>query len=362
MSVQDYKEQLVESVKSTVGGVQEKVSHLIGQENIEAAKVTVRDTMGRLLSSEAVEGVKEVWVEEAAMVTGYKDRIVGEVKETVGSLIGNSEMEKQGHEQKLRGEAELATLHREGETAETLGENDIPASLVMNKQALNAEINKLGGFEGQKDRLRHVETHETNLSDMLTTSQSRFHLKKFDDKPLMEDICSFGDKHSLHPVEPREKGLLHTLPIEKENFHLKEAPQKRLFSDLNKEGALTTLHPVPASEIEDRSAPRFDLSSSSTSVPATTIPKLLTEIKQYDDNDLKHVETQDKSLPSLTTATPSTTTASATVGGENILLKKIKEGVELKHVTNINDKSRPNIIKPGAFLDEGRQGTEAKHI
>jgi hypothetical protein len=56
-------------------------------------------SMSHLFSSKMVEGVKETIADKAAIVTGYKDQLLG-VKETVGHFMGDKNLKKEGHKQK----------------------------------------------------------------------------------------------------------------------------------------------------------------------------------------------------------------------------------------------------------------------
>jgi uncharacterized protein YjbJ (UPF0337 family) len=293
--------------------------------------------------------------EEVAIVRGYKDELIGGVKETVGHLMGNEDMEKEGHQQKLRGEAELAQHRAMGDRAGR--ESEMNARYQMGRQSVVGEIGRVGGFKGMKGRLSHVEPHERQLSDFI--GKQEFHLKKWDIKPLLSEIRS---QRTLKHAETKQKGLLYSIPIGKEEFHLRESPRKRLFEDLNKEGAIRTLREVPQSEICDRSSPRLDLASRG-GVSKNEVGALLSEIKE--GADLKHVETTDKSKPLLDSETP----IKLQKLDKDKLLSEIKEGAELKHVETM-DKAKPSLDKDThlktwdrqGFLDEVRQGTDLKHV
>jgi uncharacterized protein YjbJ (UPF0337 family) len=358
MSMNEYKDKVVEGVMGTVEGVKSSMSHLIGQENLEAMKETmegVKESVTHIFSAETVEGVKETMAEEAAIVRGYKDELMGGVKETVGHLMGDEGMEKEGHKQKLRGEAEVAQHRAMGDRAGR--ESEMNARYQMGSQAVVGEIGRMGGFKGMKARLNHVDTRERKLSDFI--GKQEFHLKKWDVKPLLNEIRS---KRTLKHVETKQKGLLFSIPIDKKEFHLRESPRKRMFEDLNKEGALRTLREVPQSEICDKSAPRLDLASRG-GVSKNEVGALLSEIKE--GAELKHVQTKDKSKPLIESETP----IKLQKLDKGKLLSEIKEGAELKHVQT-KDKSKPSLDKEThlktwdrqGFLDEVRQGTDLKHI
>ena len=354
----------VEGVKGTMAGVTESVTNLIGQENLNSMMDTVesvKESMSHLFSAETVEGVKGTISDEAAIVVGYKDQLMGGVKETVGHLMGDESMEKEGHKQKLRGEAELAQYRAMGgESGWTNRESEMNARYSIGRQEIVSEVGRVGGLDRMRARLHHVETRERPLSDFIGGSlKANWHLKSWDAKPLLNEISS-GKWQLKNVGSPKEKGLMRSLPLNKEDFKLKESPRKRLFEDLNKEGALRTLHEVASSEICDRSAPRLDLYSTSSSGDFNA---LLDEIKE--GADLKHVETTDKSKPIINAEKP----IQLSKLDKKQLLSEIKEGAELKHV-DTEDKSNPAFNKDlhlktwdrQGFLDEVRQGTELKHI
>jgi uncharacterized protein YjbJ (UPF0337 family) len=355
----------VEGVKGTMAGVTESVTNLIGQENIESMMGTmesVRESMSHLFSAETVEGVKETISDEAAIVAGYKDQLMGGVKETVGHLMGDESMEKEGHKPPRGGAAALAQYRAMGggESGWTNRESEMNARYSIGRQEIISEVGRVGGLDRMRSRLNHVETRERPLSDFVGGSlKENWHLKTWDAKPLLNEISS--GKWQLNKVgSPKEKGLMRSLSLSKEDFKLKESPRKRLFEDLNKEGALRTLHEVPSSEICDRSAPRLDLYSSSSSGDFNA---LLDEIKE--GAALKHVETADKSKPVIDAEKP----IQLSKLDKRQLLSEIKEGADLKHV-DTEDKSTPAFDKSlhvktwdrQGFLDEVRQGTELKHI
>jgi len=288
-----------------VEGVKEGMTNLIGQENVEKLKETVgslKETVTKVVSGDTVEGVKHIVSEELSIAGGLKDQFWGGVKETVGHYLGNEGMEKEGHEQKLRGEAELAQHRAMGEESDTGVEPEVDAAVHMCYQACAAEICNMGGFEQQKKRLRHVVPRETQLMDLI--GKGEFHLKRCDIKPLLADIRSEQNRAMLKHVETKEKGLLFSLPITKEEFHLKDTPRLRLFDDINKEVALSTLHEVPPTEIHDKSAPRLDLPLTTGSSTEGGIGPLLQDIKE--GVELTHVETKDKAKPCIDTTTMET--------------------------------------------------------
>jgi len=278
------------STMGAVEGVKEGMTNLIGQETVERLKETVgslKETVTKVVSGDTIEEVKHVVSEELSIAGSLKDQFLGGVKETVGHYLGNEGMEKEGHDQKLRGEAELVQHRAMGKGSNTGAEPEVDAAIHMCHQACTAEICNMGGFEQQKKRLHHVVPRETRLTDLI--GKGEFHLKRCDVKPLMADIRSGKKKATLKHVETKEKGLLYSLPITKEEFHLKDTPRLRLLDDINKEGALSTLHEVPPTEIHDKSAPRLDLSSIEGG-----IGPLLQDIKGV---ELTHVEAKDKAKP-----------------------------------------------------------------
>jgi uncharacterized protein YjbJ (UPF0337 family) len=359
-SMNDY----VEGVKGTMEGVKESVAHLIGEENIESMAATVesvRESMSHLFSAETVEGVKETIADEAAIVTGYKDQLLGGVKETVGHLMGDESLEKEGHKQKLRGEAELAQHRAMGGDYYAGRESEMNARYQIGRQEIVGEVGRVGGFERMRSRMNHVETHERGLSDYAGGAlKKNWHLKTWDIKPLLNEIRT-GRPSLKHRDSPQEKGLMRSLRLDRNDFQLKESPRKRLFEDLNKEGALLTLHEVPRDQVRDRSAPRLELAGRGGA--GGDFSAVLSSIEK--GAELKHVETTDKSKPQLEAEKP----IQLSKLDKGRLLSEIKEGAELKHV-DTEDKSTPALDKDlhlktwdrQGFLGEVRQGTELKHI
>ncbi len=285
--------------------------------------------------------------EEVSTVTGYKDKLVGGVKETVGSLLGVERLEKEGHKQKEKGEAELkaamaqqrAMGDRSREQREKgkgrLGEEEegelrVDSYVFLKRQAVLSELQRMGGFERQSLRLRHVEPREPDVRKYFTPKGQgerwqQFNLKRVDMKPLLEDIRQRRTRRPLVHVDPVEKGLMNNIKLTKEDFRLKRDQQRlpNLLNEIRRADNIERLKKVNRQDIRDRSAPRLDLLKGLKAVHQQH-DVLLREVAA--PPKLKHVETKDKSKP------------------------LIEKDFHLKRLDR------------QGFLAEVRQGTQLKHV
>jgi uncharacterized protein YjbJ (UPF0337 family) len=327
--------------------------------------------------------------EEVSTVAGYKDKLVGGVKETVGSLLGVERLEKEGHKQKEKGEAELKAAMaqqramgdrsreqrekgkgRLGEEEEE-GELRVDSYVFLKRQAVLSELQRMGGFERQSLRLRHVEPREPDVRKYFSPKGQgerwqQFNLKRVDMKPLLEDIRQKRTRKPLVHVNTVQKGLMNNIKLTKEDFRLKRDQQRlpNLLSDIRRADNIKRLKKINRQDVRDRSAPRLDLLKGLKALHQQH-DVLLKEVAA--PPKLKHVETKDKTKPNL-------------FFDKNVHVHKFEKGPLLdevrkgfkanaKHVET-KDKSKPLIEKDfhlkrldrQGFLAEVRQGTQLKHV
>jgi uncharacterized protein YjbJ (UPF0337 family) len=325
--------------------------------------------------------------EEISTVAGYRDKLVGGVKETVGGLLGMEKIQKEGIKQKQKGEAELkaamAQQRAMGDRSreqrekgkgrlgeEEGGEERVDSYFFLKRQAVLSELQRMSGFERQQ-RLRHVDTREPDVRKLFAArgqgeKWQQFNLRRWDIKPLLNDIREKRTRKPLSHVEPIEKGLMNSIKLTKNDFQLKRDQQRlpNLWADIKRGDNLNRLKKVNRQDIRDRSGPRLDLFKG-LKVTRQQHDVLLKEIAA--PPKLKSVETKDKTKPNL-------------FFDKNVhvhkfekapLLDEVRKGFKAnaKHVET-KDKSKPLIEKDfhlkrldrQGFLAEVRQGTQLKHV
>jgi len=288
------------------------------------------------------------------------DKIVGTVKQTVGHLFGMEALEKAGKEQKQRAVADVGKATRQGDRhhrkSSDKGLDEDEVYQQVRRQALMADIERLGGFEKQRFNMNHVKTVERHLP----FDKGGFKLKKFDIKPLLNEIRQKGgSQRNLRHVETREKGLLRSIPVTSKDFKLKRMDRKRLCDEIRRGVQLKHLS---KDKINDRSAPRLDLLKNMQVLKKHDV--LMKEIAGSKPQ-LKHVKTEDKARPDMLFDKE----VHIHHLDMNGLLGEVKQPHSLKHV-QVMDKSLPMIEDDTrlkmwdkkSFLNEVRQGTDLKHI
>lgn len=318
--------------------------------------------------------------EDISTVAGYKDKLVGGVKETVGSLLGIEKMEKAGMKQKEKGEAELkaamAQQRAMGDRERQLrgkgkgrGEEEerLDSYVFLKRQAVLSELERMGGFERQRWRLHHVDPREPDVKKLFVQKGGerwqQFSLRRWNKEPLLREIREKKTKRPLVHAETREKGLMLSIKLGKDDFKLKRDERLRpnLLNEIRRFN-FNQLKKVNRKDIRDRSAPRIDLFKNLKAIHQQH-DVLLREVTA--PPRLRHVDTKDKTKPNL-------------YFDKNVhvhrlekdkLLNEVRKGPgSIKHVETV-DKSKPMFEgvhlkkwdKQG-FLAEVRQGTQLKHI
>jgi uncharacterized protein YjbJ (UPF0337 family) len=332
-TLSEYKDKLVDTVNHTIEQAQQGVDHAKQRvaDDVSAYKEQLLTTVNGILGDERVVQAQQMVAKEATTAAGYKDQLVGGVKETVGHLIGDQRMERAGRNQKREG---LALV---GSEAGPEDRATVTANLV-NRHALMAEVERTGGV--QRCSLNHVDVPETDVSDFLRRDEkaAEFKLKQWNKQPLLDDIRTMKTMKPLVHVEPCEKGLLRSLSLdEKDLAGLKNgassSDRDAMWKEI-KQTDLRNLHHVSGATINDRSGVRLDLLKSVSASQAKR-DELLKQIENgHEGVELKHVETEDK-------ARVETEDKCKPVIGDDVSVRTWnKEG----------------------FLAEVRQGTELKHI
>jgi uncharacterized protein YjbJ (UPF0337 family) len=316
--------------------------------------------------------------EDVSTVTGYKDKLVGGVKETVGNLLGMEKMEQEGHQQKQKGEAELRAAMAQqralgDRSREQKGkgrmmggdEGDllkVDSYMFLKRQAVLSELERMGGFERDLLLSHHVETREPDLRRLFATQP--FKLRRIDMKPLLNDIRERRTRRPLIHVETLEKGLMRSIKLQRNDFQLKRDERRlpNLWADIKRADNQRRLKKVNKKDINDRSSPRLDLFKR-LKITHQQHNVLLREIAA--PPRLRKVETKDKTKPNLF--------FDKNVHVHKIqiapLLNEVRKGVNIKHVET-KDRSKPIIERDlhlkkwdkQGFLAEVRQGTELKHV
>jgi len=293
--------------------------------------------------------------EDASTASGYKDKLVGGVKATVGNLFGLEHMEKEGQKQKQKGEAELkAAIAQQRAVGDQqrqlraekrkghLGDVAIHADLLVKRQALLSQLERTGGFAGFREQLKHVEPRERNVRELFLQggeNWQQFHLKRRDDGPLLDEIRERRTRRPLLHVETEEKGLLRSIKLNDKDFKLKRRDPNRLWSDIRTNN-IDRLRKVNRNDIRDRSPPRLSVLKNLKAVHQQH-HILLREVAA--PPRLRHAQTNDKTKPSLFFDRNVYTN----IKGEekDKLLKEVRQGLDNIHHAETNDKSRPVIEK-----------------
>lgn len=317
--------------------------------------------------------------EEASTVAGYKDKLVGGVKATVGGLLGIEQMEKAGKKQQEKGEAELrAAMEQQRamgdrerrQKGKGRGEEEhMDPYMWVKREAFISEIKRGGAYDRRRMTMKHVDTiREPDVRKLFNQQGEKsmqFHLKRMDMRPLLDDIRQRRTIRPLNHVETKEKGLMTSIRLGKDDFRLKRSKDtlQRLWDDIRRPDNMNRLKKVSRSQIRDRSAPRLDLLRGLKSLHQQH-DVLLREITA--PPHLKHVETKDRTKPNL--LFDSSTHVHRFE--KDKLLKEVRKGLDQKKHVETNDRSNPRIEKDvhikkidrKGFLEEVRKGTELKHI
>ncbi|ELR11268.1 uncharacterized protein ACA1_127590 [Acanthamoeba castellanii str. Neff] len=309
---------------------------------------------------------------------GVKDKLVGGVKQTVGHLLHKPALESTGRQQRLKADGELK--HHRPLQALTPAQ---VAEVHMRREALMAHLVRTGGFARMTatGRLRHVaHVRESQVAELFN-SREPFALKRWNVRPLLEDIRQCRTARPLVHVATIEKGLLRSIKLTAHDFKLqRSAKWADLRIDIRRGGdnAMARLVKVKAEDRRDRSAPRLELLRSVAAAQAQR-GEVLRQIG-IEHKILHHVETDDKARPELVFAKAHASEVNPIGPKAGFhkaqLLDAVRQsagggagGVELKHVET-EDKAKPAVgdevsvrrwNKEG-FLSEVRQGTPLRHI
>jgi uncharacterized protein YjbJ (UPF0337 family) len=344
---------------------------------VEGAKKTLDEAKDKLADA------REKMNEEGSAVSGYKNKLVGQVKERVGHLFGIDHLEQRGHEQRVKGESVLAqhdhhdtAARKHDKTSRKGGKQDKSADTkesrealmqtFIRREALMAEVERKGGFEHERSHMQKVDLKErpVDVRDLFKGAEGNgaFQLKRWNKQALLGEIREKKTMKPLVVVQTQEKGLLRSLAPK--DFALKKTDfLDNLWADI-KRSDVQRLHKVSADQRSDRSAPRLELFRH-LAAASEKRDSLLKDIQTAELQRLKHVETEDKTRPEMFFDK----TAIVHRFEKARLLNELRQGAELKHVMT-EDKSKPTIDRDThvktwdrqGFLDEVRIGTELKHL
>jgi uncharacterized protein YjbJ (UPF0337 family) len=311
---------------------------------------------------------------------GVKDKLVGGVKEQVGHLFNKPALISEGREQQRKGDSELKLRFSLAQLS--------PAEAIelhLRREALFSDIARSGGVDRMSaaGRLRHVDTtrHELRLAVRGLFAQKgerwqQFRLKRWNDAALLKDIRERNTRRPLAHVENTiEKGLMRTIKLKagtkKGEFSLKriDGALYELWVDIRRGDNAGRLANVKPEDRRDRSAPRLDLLKNLSTVEAKR-SELLKQIN-FGHQILNHAETDDKARPELLFAKADRARAIGKSVNKTRLLDEVRQAdvQQLKHV-DTKDKSEPAISddvslrtwNKDGFLAEVRQGTALRHI
>jgi uncharacterized protein YjbJ (UPF0337 family) len=346
----------MEQTQQTLGELKDKIVDTVNSTINQA-----HQTVDNILADQRMANAREFVATEATVAAGYKDQLVGGVKETIGHLVGDKAMERQGREQKREGQAVVGSADQESEE-----NREVVAGTLIKRHALMAQVERTGGVD--RAHLNHVDAPEADNHIAELLRQEQFKLKQFNKEPLLEEIREQKTMKPLVHVEPEEKGLLRSVPLGEKDI---TGDLKRNSADeLKKEIAqadLRKLNQVSDDQINDRSGARLDVLKSLSAAQAKRdeVVKQIGSGLAATEVSLKHVETEDKAKPDLSAAAGTKTKKL----NKAQLLDEVRQGAELKHVETA-DKAKPAIggdvslktwNKEG-FLAEVRQGADLRQI
>ncbi|ELR12273.1 WH2 motif domain containing protein [Acanthamoeba castellanii str. Neff] len=334
---------------------------------VEGAKKTMDEAKDKF------EDTRDKINEEGSALGGYKDKLMGQVKERVGHLFGIDRLEQRGHKQRSKGEsvlaqhdAAIASGHKHNKAAKGYSEKRSEAIIetFIQREALMAELERTGGFERYRSHMKKVDLKDDqrDVRDLFKGGEG-FKLKQWNKQALLGEIRGRKTMKPLVVVETQEKGLMRSIPLEKKkDFTLRRTDfLDNLWADI-KRSDVQRLNKVNDDQRSDRSAPRLELFHH-LAAACEKRDSLLKDIQA--DHRLKHVDTEDKSKPEMFFDK----TAIVHRFEKARLLNEVREGAQLKHVAT-EDKSKPTIDRDTqlktwdrqGFLDEVRIGTELRHI
>jgi hypothetical protein len=167
--------------------------------------------------------------------------------------------------------------------------------------------------------LRHTETTEKSVTDIMKPFQQDFQLKSFNRGPLFEELLR-GRK--LRHVETTDKSGLHF----DQGFKLRQHGRGSFLTDIKK-GSFN----LKPTKTNDRSAPSFQRFGK------VHIPQELLQDVKSNKAHLHHVETIDKSHPMIEKGTK------INKGNRRLtFISELNQGIILNHVETC-DKAKPQI-------------------
>eukprot|EP01089_Gocevia_fonbrunei_P013326 TRINITY_DN3396_c0_g3_i1.p1 TRINITY_DN3396_c0_g3~~TRINITY_DN3396_c0_g3_i1.p1 ORF type:complete len:177 (-),score=51.69 TRINITY_DN3396_c0_g3_i1:80-562(-) len=149
-----YTDQAAGTVKETIGHAignenmekEGKDQHTQGVEEVEEAKEATK------IEQEAAEKVFDTF--EADKTVGYTDQIVGAVKENIGYLIGNSQMETEGKLQRNKGSLEVDGAKAVNRVEGTVDQISGKVKEVAGKVTGNEKTEYEGKLEKEKGKIK----------------------------------------------------------------------------------------------------------------------------------------------------------------------------------------------------------------
>jgi uncharacterized protein YjbJ (UPF0337 family) len=334
--VVEYKEVIVDKAGELVDDVRDRSAKagaviLDKVTNPMATIDQAREGFDSLFNSERIDRAKETFDTDAALAVGYKDQFLGAVKEAFGRMIKDEQLKSEGHLQRTKGETEvkLQRALEEEKKFERLSAQVI--EVMKRREALLSQL----VHHAYASQLRHVEAPAAvNVADLFSLSDG-FKLKLVDRAPLLNDIRERRTMKPMVFVDVRERGLVRSIDLTKADMPKGGFKARAtVLSDLRwaiRHSDVQKLRSVPRASINDRSSPRLDgLVSAGRTAQAQEV---LEEVKSVKLDQLKHVETVDKSKPAF-----------------DLMDTKKKQDLELESMDR------------RGLLSEIRQGTELKHI
>lgn len=269
----EYKEAVSDSVDKLVEELKARVEHTFDnvRDSLSHPDRLIdgfAERMDRLFSKQTANLIKELIETDAAYLVGYKDQMMGGMKEAAGHVLRDDQLLRAGRRQLTQGRKEVDLQKSLAFEKRYQKERARIVQTLLHRESLMNQVVFAGGFEKYRAGMRHVEMPSEELGtqavfDLFRSGGQSFKLKTYDVRPLLEDIRNRNTRKPMKYVEPREKGLLRSVPLKKRDMRPGQAVtrsnlQLELCAAIRRSD-VSRLHPVPFGKVLDRSAPRLDL-------------------------------------------------------------------------------------------------------
>lgn len=263
-SVADAVDKLVDELKQRTDDVIVAVAHSLAHP--DRLLDTFGNNVDRVFSARTVDTIKDAIETDAAFALAFKDQLVGGVKETIGHLIRDGQLAREGQRQVTKGRSEVALQQSLADEKKYQKLRAQIVTTLLRRESLLNQIAFAGGFDKMRATMRHVQVRdEVDFADLFPRDRP-FALKHFDVQPLLRDIREGNTPRPMVLVVPRLRDPLRSSPSlfssKKELASLKRVTHDSRRVDLLaaiRRSDVQKLRAVPFAKISDRSQVRLDL-------------------------------------------------------------------------------------------------------